>query len=29
MTAKWAMPAVAFMLCWIAASSGYCANDHG
>ncbi len=26
MTAKWALPAVAFMLCWIAASSGYCAN---
>jgi outer membrane protein assembly factor BamE (lipoprotein component of BamABCDE complex) len=26
MTAKWALPAVAFTLCWIAASAGYCAN---
>ena len=26
MTAKWALPAIAFTLFWIAASSGYCAN---
>lgn len=26
MIAKWALPAVAFTLCWIAASFGYCAN---
>ena len=26
MAAKWFFPAMAFMLCWIAASSGYCAN---
>ena len=26
MTAKWALPAVALTLCWLAASSGYCAN---
>lgn len=26
MTAKWALPAIAFALCWVAAPSGYCAN---
>ena len=26
MTVKWALPAIAFGLCWVAASPGYCAN---